>query len=523
MAKGKAQSEMLPAGPAAVEINDVQAIRHLRVELPEQGGVLVLQGKHGVGKTTGISCVSALGSKEARSNLRPRDGCEAGTIAAPGIVVRIGRRSTVRGELEFEIIDPEFDPSVLVDPKLKDEIRGDAHRLRMLVRLGQVVVTPEQWGGHLAGFIPDEAVAGLVQGLDPLNPCQAAESIRLRVHEMALGHEKEAERQDVRAGLLAGELEGVDLLAPHDAPSLQRAYEEALGQHSRVVAEREAADRQRLAVQYAAQQLAAVESSLPDLEAIQVEIRGREADRSAAQAQIAILDEQIAELRRHREDEVRRVDEATRAGAAAQAALSAGRQQHEAVASLRATVEAGAPAGPADDVIEGARIAKEQAHASILAGERVRKALGVHRDAELARGAARAAESRAKTLRGLARSTDMVLEEALRDAGFAGLTWRDERLYVESDRGLDGHLELFQELSEGERYRWAFRWIAQKLAPGSFVPLGQEAWQGLNRQARLEIDRLCRELRVWLCTGEIGDGELRATVYGVEYPVSSEG
>jgi hypothetical protein len=117
----------------------------------------------------------------------------------------------------------------------------------------------------------------------------------------------------------------------------------------------------------------------------------------------------------------------------------------------------------------------------------------------------------------------MVLEEALRDAGFLGLTWRDERLYVESDRGLDGHLELFQELSEGERYQWAFRWIAQKLAPGSFVPLDQEAWQGLNRPARLEIARLCRELRVWLWTGEIGEGELRTTVYGVEYSKNEEG
>jgi hypothetical protein len=523
MARGKAQQPLVPDGPAAVEITDVQAIKHLRVELPEQGGVLVLQGKHGVGKTTGISCVSALGNKGVRADLRPRDGCEAGTIAAPGIVVRIGRRSTARGELECEIIDPEFDPSVLVDPKLKDEIRGDAHRLRMLVRLGQVVVPPDQWGGHLAGFIPDEAVGLIVAGLDPLNPCEAAECIRVRVHEMALGHEQEAARQDVRAGLLAGELEGVDLLAPHDAAALQRAYEEALGLHSRVMAERRAADRQRAAVEDASQRLAAVESSLPDLLAIERVIYESEATRTQLQAGVVDLDAQIAALRRTREDLVRGVDEATRAGTAARGALAAGKQQHEAVASLRATVEAGTPSGPADHVIEAARIAKEAAHASILAGERVRKAHAVHVDAELAQRAARAAETRARELRGLARSTDMVLEEALRDAGFLGLTWRDERLYVESDRGLDGHLELFQELSEGERYQWAFRWIAQKLAPGSFVPLDQEAWQGLNRPARLEIARLCRELRVWLWTGEIGEGELRTTVYGVEYSKNEEG
>lgn len=516
MAKGKAQAEMLPDGPAAVEIRDIQAIRHLRVELPEQGGVLVLQGRHGVGKTTGIQCVSALGSRESRSGLRPRDGCEAGTIAAPGIVVRIGRKNTAKGELECEIIDPEFDPSTLVDPKLKDELRNDARRLRMLVRLGQVVVTPEQWGGHLAGWIPDEGVDLLVAGLVPQNPCEAAESIRVRVHEMALGHEREAERQDLRAGLLAGELQGVDLLAPHEAATLQRAYEEALGQHSRVVAERQSADDRRRAVEEARGRLAVVESSLPDLGVIEEEIRDQEAIRETANAEITTIDQQIAELRRRREDQVRVVDAATRASQAARTALAAGQQQHAAVASLRATVEAGAPVGPDDQVIEGARIAKEQAHGAILAGERVRAALVVHRDCELAQRAARAAESRAKELRGLARSTDMVLEEVLRDAGFAGLTWRDERLYVESDRGLEGHLELFQELSEGERYQWAFRWISQKLARGSFVPLSQEAWQGLNRPARLEIARQCRDLGVWLWTGEVGEGELRTAVYGVE-------
>ena len=76
-------------------------------------------------------------------------------------------------------------------------------------------------------------------------------------------------------------------------------------------------------------------------------------------------------------------------------------------------------------------------------------------------------------------------------------------------------LELFEELSEGERYRRAFDWIAQKLPESAFVPLSQEAWQGLSRASREEIHAMCRARKLWLWTGEIGDGELRPVLYPV--------
>lgn len=515
-------------GRPALEIKDVQAIKYVRAELPERGGVVVWSGTHGVGKTTSIQCVSALTSKDARSNLRPRDGCECGTIAAPGIVVRIGRKNTASGELTMEMMDPECDPSVLVSPGLKDEQKRDAHRLRMLVRIGAVVVPSEQWGCHVADVVPDR-VDALVAGLDPQNPVGSAEILRLRVHELALTCEQAAAQQVAKADAFNAQLVGVDLTAPSDAAMLQRAYDVALGEFSRVTAEAKAAAQQRQAVEDARAQLAGVEAALPNLQALQDEIRGHEAERSCAQAEIARIDQLIAELRRRREDEVRRVDAATRAGAEASKRLQDGRNQHLAVAELRATVEGGTVDGPSPEAIEQARIAKEAAHAAILTGEQTRRSQETARAAHAARSAATVADQRAKELRSLARSTDMVLEEALRGAGFLGLVWRDGRLYVESDRGLDGKWELFDELSEGERYRWAFDWISQKMPESSFVPLSQEAWQGLGREARQEINRLCQDRRLWLWTGQIGDGELRAEVFGgdeqtgVAYPAGVEG
>lgn len=514
-------------GKPALEIENVQAIKYARAELPEHGGVLVWRGRHGVGKTTSIRCVSALNNQEVRSNLVPRDGCEHGTIRAPGILVRIGRRNTASGELEMEMVDPECDPSVLVEPKLKGKTERDSLRLRMLVRVGQVEVTGEQWGCHLADVVFDQ-VESILAGLDPKNPVGSAEIVRARVHELALEAEQEATRQTGKADALAGQLAGVDLLAPSDSETLQRAYELALHQFSRVEAEAQSAREQAETVEQARQKLEGVTASLPNLAAIKAEIDDAEARRSVGQQEVATIDLQIAELRRKREEAVRGVDVATRASADATGRMRSAKAQHFAVAELRATVEGGVVDGPSPETIEAARIAKEQAHAAILAGQRAREGQKTHAAAEAARAAAGESETRGKALRALARSTDMVLEDALRAAGFAGLTWRDGRLYVESDRGIDGHLELFDDLSEGERYQTVFRWYAEKLPPSSFVPFSQEAWQGLIDGARQEIAAMCRAHRIWLWTGEIGPGELRAEVFGdnqagVAYPVGQEG
>jgi hypothetical protein len=514
-------------GKPALEIENVQAIAYARAELPEQGGVVVWRGRHGVGKTTSVRCVAALNNTEVRSSLVPRDGCDHGTIRAPGILVRIGRRNTASGELEMEMVDPECDPSVLVEPKLKGKTERDSLRLRMLVRVGQVEVTGEQWGCHLADVVP-ERVEEILAGIDPRNPVGSAEVVRARVHALALAAEQEAVRQTGRAETLAGQLAGVDLTVPQDPEMLQRAYEVALHQFSRVEAEAKQAREQAEAVEAARKKLAGVQASLPDVAAIKAEIDAAEARRSVGQQEVATIDLQIAELRRKREEAIRGIDTATQASADASARMKTAKAQHFAVAELRATVEGGVVDGPSLEVIEQARIAKEQAHAAILAGQRAREGQKTHADAEAARQAATASETRGKALRSLARSTDMVLEEALRAAGFAGLTWRDGRLYVESDRGLDGHLELFDDLSEGERYQTVFRWYAEKLPPSSFVPFSQEAWQGQLDSARQEIAAMCRAHKIWLWTGQIGDGDLRAEVFGgdvgagVVYPVGAE-
>ena len=512
MAKTKAQEGN---GKPALEIEDVQAVRRVRVELPEAGGVVVWTGDHGTGKTTSVKCVSALTNPDVRRDLRPRDGCECGTIKAPGITVRIGRKATAKGELTFDAVDSECDPSVLVNPGIKDPLRADAARLRMLVRIGQVEVTSEQWGCHLAGYLDDEQVQQIVAGLVGDDPVNASDVVRNRVHELANAKEKAAVQFEASAIALADQIKGLDLEGPCDQTLLQQAHDEALVVLSRLESDYVAAMRQNAQVNDARVRLIAVTSGLPNLEAIQLEIRVAEQDRENAQRHIAEIDQQIRELQAKRAEQSKIVGTATTASEAARQRLVAGKAQHAAVADLQATVERGCVAAPSEELLASAKSAKEAAARAVLAGEAIRKGRAIKGQADGAKLRADQTAEQAKELRTLARSVEMVLEEALRNAGFDGLTWRDGRLYVESDRGLDGHLELFEELSEGERYRRAFDWIAQKLPDSSFVPLSQEAWQGLSRASRDEIAGMCRARKLWLWTGEIGDGELRPVMYPV--------
>jgi len=499
-------------------IADVGPIKRVEVELPEPGGVLVFRGRNGTGKSHAIDGVAALTNRETRKRLRPRDGTTAGTIEAPGITVRIGRANTAKGQLELEMVAPECDISQLVDPGLKDALAADRQRLRTAVQLGAVEVAREQWALHVGDWLEPDVVESIAGGLDPSNPVGAAEEVRRRVHELALAAEKTAERLQASAEAVLDEIAGVDLSAPSNAADLQTAHQRAVELASRLEAERTAAETAQQAREQAVQQLASVEGSLPDLEAIESEQKAAELARFNANVAILNLEDQIKDLRSQVDQQRQAACAATTASEHARIRLQKGRQQHESVATLRDIVSRQVAAGPQESDLGAARQSREMAYEQMLAGDRIREALRAKQRAAETRQTAETAALRAKALRELAWSTDQVLEAALRTAGFEGLVPREGRIYVHSDRGPEG-LELFDELSMGERWGATMRWLSGRLGRGGLVPLVQEAYESLDPQARQELARRARDCGLVVVTGEATDGPL----VPVEYPVGDEG
>ncbi len=59
----------------SIEITDIQAIEHVSIPVPESGGVVVLKGNQGTGKSTALQAVQALAGRKADS-LSIRDGAK---------------------------------------------------------------------------------------------------------------------------------------------------------------------------------------------------------------------------------------------------------------------------------------------------------------------------------------------------------------------------------------------------------------------------------------------------------------
>ena len=110
----------------AIEIENIGPIRSLRMTLPKKGGVLVLRGRNGLGKSTAIDAVGA--AIKGEGSLDVRRGAARGTVDACGVAIRVSRNTRRSGELEVDTLEGKLSVAELVDPGLKDvAARSEEH------------------------------------------------------------------------------------------------------------------------------------------------------------------------------------------------------------------------------------------------------------------------------------------------------------------------------------------------------------------------------------------------------------
>jgi hypothetical protein len=81
------------------------------------------------------------------------------------------------------------------------------------------------------------------------------------------------------------------------------------------------------------------------------------------------------------------------------------------------------------------------------------------------------------------------------------------------DYELRGKKIPFEELSTGQKWKVALEYAVTAVGEGGVIPLSQEAWQALGPELKDSIAQQCRDLKVWLVTGEVAEGELRVEEY----------
>jgi energy-coupling factor transporter ATP-binding protein EcfA2 len=499
-----------------IEIKDAGPIESLTIPVPEGGGVVVLRGPNGGGKSTALNAVTALVS--GAGTVPTRDGALGAIVEGLGARLTVGRRTGRSGELELHHLEGP-DPSLLVDPGIKDRGAAHAERIRALARLANATLDRERIVSLVGG--PD-AFAALVraESLEKGDVPSICAAVKRDLETAARAAETEADNLQTEARGISASVDAVPEAEMLDEAALQQELELASGQLGELRGRQSQADKLRAAAEAARQTLAgmgergtvdagrAAEAQLAQAEAATKAMRGAlEAKSEAVQAAKVALAKAIAE--------------ADLANAAVQTALA---QEDMARATLlqaekdyKARNQLGAAMKAADAAafVDPSEVTawEERQTAARLALQRaevVRFAMDQRERAKVKSDESGAARSRALGLRRAASGCEAIISEALAKVCPAGMLVHEGMLVVKTDRGL----EPFDELSHGERWRWAIEIAARTVkAPGLLV-CRQEGWESLQPSVQRDVDAMAREHGLVILAAKADDGELRAEVFG---------
>jgi len=477
-----------------IEINDVGPIDHVSIPVPAGGGVVVLRGANGSGKSTAIAAVDDLSRGGSRLATRARHGKAQGSVEGLGVRLSVGRvKASRKGELQVEAFEPRVSVASLVDPGIKDPEIADRYRVATCCALADIKPDVDQFRA-LADVRWSE---GAFDGEDLLT---IAARVRGEINAAALQAERRALETEAECAAILATIGEVDEAL--DVDVAQTLLEESIGRKASIESEARSADDARGRIEAARATLAAIAevdsmpSKVPDIERQIADLNGIRAD---LVRRLAETDRDIAELKRELASEASRV-------ASAEAAIAARAAAEQAIAEASM-----ATAGPSADDVQAAGEAVAFARQRLAAALDMQKSRKRMEDAKRAQAASEEAAKLADRLRAAAARTDDVLSAHLAGVMPQGLRVLDGRLVL--DRG--GRVVPFGELSDGERWRIALDIAIDAMGTSGIVAIEQAAWEGLDGPARKAVHQHAIKRGVTILTAEADHGEvgnLRAEV-----------
>lgn len=476
---------------AEIHIENAGPIRAVDIPIPDSGGLVILKGRNGSGKSHALAASQSLLDPSKRPAVR--DGARAAQVEGLGARITVGRKTTRAGELEVSHLEGE-DPSLLIDPGLKDEKAADLHRLRALLRLARAKVDRP-------------AFAALVGGEDELRRLTREATwtetdlvaVVAAVKRDIESHARKAEDEAAQLQtLIIGKQDTLRDLG--DAPGAL-PLEEAQKQHERAV-EEEAEARGRheatIAAQAAGREAEASLAALGDYAGTEQAIEDAQRGRLEAQEAVTALERNLEAARYKLQ--------------IAEAAVG----EHEKAKRQRdPLVRAIAAAAEAKEVSAGTRCALAarvtETRKAVEAATIADRMASVRADLDRLRAEEVIATRTAEKLREAAAGTETLLTDAVAAIAGSGLRIEDGRLMVEHpERGW----VPFGELSHGERSKRAIAIGAASVGRGGLLVIRQEYFEGLDPVAAKELAQEALDQGVVVLTAEATDGPLRAEVYG---------
>jgi hypothetical protein len=467
----------------AINIRDVGPIQSVTIPVPADGGVVVLRGRNGAGKTIALSAVDALTRENGGTpKARAREGSLGGTVEGLGRTIKISAaRSTTRGELAVTALGDEIDVAALVDPGLKDVAAADRARIRAAIGLAGARCGIEAFGDLVGGV---ETLRTLVSpnATRTTDPVDMADAVRRDLNALALDHEKKASVAETSAaGLRQAAGDHGEMI---DENAVRAEAEEA------TAAKRELEQRAKLAKEGAEKRAAAQKAldeagGAPDVEAAEDEFNEALAAHAEAEKSLHFADATLRDAR---------------------SALDSARKTAARIAIAKVAIESASITAPTEAELVAASERLRKAHEATARIGQQRQAQAQRDEAAKATLAAAQHTVDAQALREAARGVDDVLASVLADSMPESLRIIDGRLVVADDN----RKRFFADLSEGERWRIALDMAISALGESRILAISQVAWEGLDGEARAEIHAHAKAQKTVIVTAEADHGEVGA-------------
>jgi hypothetical protein len=488
----------------SLHIQNVRAIENLHIPIPDEGGVVVLQGYHGTGKSTALLAVDMVAGR-GPAKLEKHDGSLRGEVVGLGVTIKMDKTTRREGECPFQQLDGAS-IARLVNPGIKDLKAADADRTKGLLEITGASITVADFKD--CGLDQPEIISA-TKGTDGA-PVAAVQGVKEALNAKALKLEKEA----------------AELTGEHDAIS-KRLNEAGVGSEAELRTDAEIDKdledcRAKIRVaetdkKWVDENRAAYEEakgaadSDETVESVQDRITELGDRIKAGTAKIDALTEErnlkLAEISKEYAAKIKLAEDAQDELIAEKRAESARLevvQQNVAAAASRKSLLAMFESRMTTDnqgVIDGER-AKEETllkERTDNAAARVRLA-----DAKLQKeivAKIKAAQEGAKALREKAKGVEKLLGKIIPETSPIKFD-ESGRLVVKTDRA---DQEYFTELSDGERWGLAIDIAVSTMKTGGIMTIPQTAWQELAPTVQAEIAAKCRERKVTAVTAAITD------------------
>jgi hypothetical protein len=487
-----------------VELRNCGPITRAQIPYMPDGGLVVLKGRQGIGKSTALEAMDAAVSGNGKPPIRR--GEKSAQVDAFGVHMVVGRSTQRVGEPEVAYLGSKLSVADLVDPGIKSATAADAHRIKALVSLTGVQPSAELFY-HLVGSRErfEELVSPKATEGDDL--VAIAEKVKREFEAAARKAEDRAEHAEGRARGSREAAAGVDAKAECDPAQLQQALEAAIRTESDLKARAEAHDRASLAARRAQDELDDAQSdySGPTLADAQEEEAKAKTEEQAAEQAVRKAEETLRAAKA--------VHEHARRDYSAAIAVRKSAEEHERmVAQWRQQIAAGIPEAVEPELLKQAAAASQAAREAVERGALVRKAREHLAEAEKQAQAGADHRAEGMALREAAKGIDIVLSDAVAKTG-SPLRVVEGRLVV----GDGADKRLFAELSDGERWKLGLDIAIDAIdAMGGrgFIVIPQWAWGELQPANKRLIAQHLQERGVCGYTAEATDDEeLTAQIY----------